>query len=234
MKREKQPTRVYSKSEEIRQSRVHGASLGKCLILAPLLFLMRLWTRTLRFSFEEGVARRLGDERSGYLILFWHSELFTIIELFKRYRTRAGIPMNGLVSPSKDGAWLASIFKLVGIKTIRGSTSRRGGQALLEMIRRLNAGEDVAITPDGPRGPAHHFNQGAALLAQKISGGVALISMKPRRAWYFNSWDRFSVPLPFSTIDVKVSLLQHDPSWETISTTELAKKFGEDLERLGK
>lgn len=235
MKREKQPTRKYTVSEQERQSRVHGASFGKCLLLAPLVFLGRLWTRTLRINFVDGdeVRRRISTDKNGFLIAFWHGELFTIVEMLKRYRVRAGVPMSGLVSPSRDGAWLAAIFKLVGVKTVRGSTSRRGGQALLEMSRLLKAGEDVAVTPDGPRGPRHHFNQGGALLAQKSGCTVALLSMKPRCARYLGSWDKFAVPAPFSTIDVRIEFLDHEARWETISTTELAKEFEQKLIALG-
>lgn len=233
MKRQKQPTRKYDENEARRQNRVHGASFFKCCLLAPLLFLMRLWTRTLRFNFELPEQKKYFENaKNGHLILFWHGQLFTIVEVFKRFRTKAGVPMNGLVSPSRDGAWLATIFKLVGVKTVRGSTSRRGGQALLEMARLLDAGEDVAITPDGPRGPEHHFNQGAALLAQKSNSIVLLLAMNPRHAWHFNSWDKFGVPIPFSTIDIRAEMLPHDANWETMNTTELAHEFGEKLKNL--
>ena len=175
-----------------RQRRVREIPLWQMALLFPLSLLLRTWLWTLRITIPPEAAKQVAEQRHSLIVVFWHNRLFISADLRRRFRPFG--KMNGLVSPSKDGAWLAAFFRFLGIGAVRGSTSRRGGQAMLEIYRKLSRGEDVAITPDGPRGPRYKFNPGAALIAQKTHCPVALIGSEYSRAIRFKSWDGFILP----------------------------------------
>ena len=103
-----------------------------------------------------------------------------------------------MVSASKDGGLLASVLECNGVQPVRGSTSRRGRQALLELTTWAERGYDLAITPDGPRGPCYVVQDGVTSLAQLT--GLAVIPVSYHLSWKIclKSWDRFQIPLPFS------------------------------------
>ena len=103
-----------------------------------------------------------------------------------------------LISASKDGALLAAVLRSFGVEAVRGSSSRRGGQALLELTSWAGRGYDLAVTPDGPRGPRHIVQDGVMALAQVT--GLPIIPYSCRLGWkiQLKSWDRFQIPLPFS------------------------------------
>ena len=110
--------------------------------------------------------------------------------------------MAGLVSASKDGALLAAIFERFGVEPVRGSSSRRGAQALRELTTWAERGYDLAITPDGPRGPRYVVEDGAMPLAQLT--GLPIVPVSYYLNWKIRvkSWDRFQIPLPFSRCEV--------------------------------
>ena len=108
-----------------------------------------------------------------------------------------------MVSASRDGAWLAAFFRMLGVETVRGSRHFRGAEALRAMLAKLKAGHDVAVTPDGSRGPCYDMKPGALLLARSAKTPVLLLSAKFGRAWRLKSWDRFFLPVPFSRIELR-------------------------------
>jgi lysophospholipid acyltransferase (LPLAT)-like uncharacterized protein len=107
-----------------------------------------------------------------------------------------------LTSPSKDGDILAGVMANLGMGSVRGSSSRRGSTAIRELSSLLEAGVDLAITPDGPRGPKYALGPGAVFLAQKT--GVPIIPLHARYHWAIRlkTWDSFAIPLPFSRVDI--------------------------------
>jgi len=107
-----------------------------------------------------------------------------------------------MVSASKDGALLVAILNLFNVQPVRGSSSRRGRQALLELKTWAERGYDLAITPDGPRGPCYSVQDGIVSLAQVT--GFAIIPVSFTIGWKIRakSWDRFQIPLPFSQCEV--------------------------------
>jgi lysophospholipid acyltransferase (LPLAT)-like uncharacterized protein len=112
--------------------------------------------------------------------------------------------MAGMVSASRDGALLARILELFGVEPVRGSTSRRGPQALRELTTWGERGYDLAITPDGPRGPCYVVQDGVMALAQLT--GLPIVPVSYHLNWKFRpkSWDRFQVPLPFARCEVTI------------------------------
>jgi len=154
-------------------------------------------------------------------VVFWHCWLFIASEGHRRFRGKQ--PTYGLVSASKDGAWLAAFFELVGLHSVRGSSSRRGREALQELREVLAAGNDVALTPDGPRGPMFSFKPGAAILARRSGVRLLLVGVRCPTAWSAKSWDQFRVPLPFSRITLRS---------EFVSPQELPEDLSECAEVL--
>jgi lysophospholipid acyltransferase (LPLAT)-like uncharacterized protein len=107
-----------------------------------------------------------------------------------------------LISASRDGELLADAIKRFDYDVVRGSSSRLGASAILQLTEVLASGRDVVITPDGPRGPAYELGPGIIFLAQKSGAAVVPINMEYSSCWRIKSWDRFIVPRPFSKVRV--------------------------------
>jgi lysophospholipid acyltransferase (LPLAT)-like uncharacterized protein len=107
-----------------------------------------------------------------------------------------------LISASKDGAFLASILENFDVQPVRGSSSRRGAQALLELTGWAERGYHIAVTPDGPRGPCYSVHDGIIALAQVT--GHPIVPYTCQLGWKIRlkSWDRFQIPLPFSRCEM--------------------------------
>jgi lysophospholipid acyltransferase (LPLAT)-like uncharacterized protein len=179
--------------------------IKRCLARA-LAFLLKLWTKTLSVAIDEESLRLLEHHKNtSKICALWHNRLFIAAHLFQKYFQDTA--MYGLISPSRDGAWLSEIYTNMGIRIIRGSSKRGGSDALLAMINTIRAGHSVAITPDGPRGPCYHVKPGIAILAKETQTPIMLVSIDIPRAWQVNSWDRFYIPKPFSTISVTIHVL---------------------------
>jgi lysophospholipid acyltransferase (LPLAT)-like uncharacterized protein len=134
----------------------------------------------------------------------WHNRLALCMKIYfafgiKRHQT-AGLA--GLVSASRDGAFLSAVLKRFGVQPVRGSSSRRGAQALLELTTWAERGYDLAITPDGPRGPRYIVQDGAMSLAQITGLPVVPVSYFLKWKIQLKSWDGFQIPLPFSVCEV--------------------------------
>ncbi|MDP4198420.1 MAG: DUF374 domain-containing protein [Bacteroidota bacterium] len=151
--------------------------------------------RTLRFRWSGETL----PERS--IVMFWHGKM---LAGWYAVRTRAPV---ALVSRSKDGQLLSSVLVRWGYQLARGSTGKRGREALDVAIRMLNEGEadTLAITPDGPRGPRHIFKRGAFIAAREADVPLYMLTIRYRwRTVLTKSWDRFEVPLPFSRVEIQV------------------------------
>jgi lysophospholipid acyltransferase (LPLAT)-like uncharacterized protein len=107
-----------------------------------------------------------------------------------------------LVSASKDGALLAAVLSRFGVEQIRGSSSRRGPQALLELTSHAEMGYDLAVTPDGPRGPRYVVQQGVIALGQVTGLPIIPVTCNMRWKVCLKSWDRFQIPLPLSRCEL--------------------------------
>ncbi len=108
-----------------------------------------------------------------------------------------------LVSASKDGEIIAKSVEAMDIGTVRGSTTKQGGRALVEMVHVIRAGRVGLVTPDGPRGPRHHLQPGVIMLAQKTRVPIIPYHVEATRQWLWTkSWDQHHIPKPFSTIVV--------------------------------
>ncbi len=140
------------------------------------------------------------------IFCIWHNRLATCVKVLDVHRRphNSGAGMAALISASKDGAFLARILEWFRVQPVRGSSSRRGAQALLELTTWAERGYDLGITPDGPRGPCYQIQEGITTLAQVT--GLPIIPVVMNLNWKIKvkSWDRFQIPLPFALCEVCV------------------------------
>ena len=196
------------------------------LALSPLGLLYRIWLLTLRMetvSSEED--SDLHDVSEPTIIVPWHNRLFAAGEYVRRYRK--GRYCYGLISGSRDGAWLESFYRWSGLRSVRGSRNKRGAGALRDLSRLLRSGCDVGITPDGSRGPC-------LLLAKVSKSPILLLSFEFGSAWRLNSWDEFYVPKPFSKLIVRGKKIASEELFADHTPDEAAKVVEEELMKLTK
>jgi lysophospholipid acyltransferase (LPLAT)-like uncharacterized protein len=176
---------------------------GRKLVLAHVAgLLMRLWVATLRITADERSSERFSAMGEPMLFVLWHNRLFIAGHLARRYR--AGRPLHALISTSNDGAWLTAFFATMGLKAVRGSSSKGGREAVNELLQILRDGGDAGITPDGPRGPIYVAKPGALLLARRSGASIAMLGADYESAWKLRSWDGFLLPHPFSRIHLTI------------------------------
>jgi lysophospholipid acyltransferase (LPLAT)-like uncharacterized protein len=132
-------------------------------------------------------------------VVFWHGEILPIAWGHR------GSGIAPLISTHADGEIIARIVEGLGYRTVRGSTSRGGARAVLEMTRLVADGITIAVTPDGPRGPRHEFAPGALVVAQRSGRPLMAVRASADRAWRLRSWDRHLVPKPFATVTYRYS-----------------------------
>lgn len=211
---------------------VNQAGLSKRLALLPAAWVYRAWVRTLRLRFDADIADALRRDSRGALFVLWHNRAFLSAHLHNILRPR-GKKIFGLVSASRDGAWLSAVFARFGISVIRGSSSRRGSHALRESLRVLRAGHDIGITLDGPRGPAYIAKEGIGLLARHSGAPVVHVVPCYPSAWRLRSWDRFFIPKPFSRVDLRIHRETPDESGHASPRSDArGRAIGETLRRL--
>ena len=138
-------------------------------------------------------------ERRAVIYVVWHGRILLVPWLNARLRRRRGAraPLV-LASRSRDGEVGARYVEHFGLSVVRGSSSRGGGAALRALVRAIRDGVDVAIVPDGPRGPREQLQPGVATLAALTGAPVVPLAVGARPARRLRSWDRFLVPLPFA------------------------------------
>jgi lysophospholipid acyltransferase (LPLAT)-like uncharacterized protein len=137
------------------------------------------------------------------IFALWHNRLGIAMEFWRRGQIwQPNARLAALISASRDGGLLAQTFSNFGVLPIRGSSSRRGPQALIELVRVLRQGYHVAITPDGPRGPKYIVQPGIISLAQVSGRPIIPVGAKISSKLQLRSWDQFQVPLPLSRCEL--------------------------------
>jgi lysophospholipid acyltransferase (LPLAT)-like uncharacterized protein len=166
-------------------------------------FVERLVTTTLRYEWRD--ASGLTDPASARPVIFclWHNRLALSMVVHRKYPGK----LAAMISASKDGALLSAVLSKFGVLAVRGSSSRRGPQALLELTRQAERGNDLAITPDGPRGPRYVVQAGVISLAQVTGLSIVPVTWNASRKICTKSWDRFQIPLPFA----RCEMVLHQP-----------------------
>lgn len=161
---------------------------------------------TLRYHWARD-PRELPQAGRPYIFCTWHNRLPLSLLMYRQYvRAAQGVArMAAIVSASRDGALLSRVLELFGVQPARGSSSRRGAQVLLELSTWAERGYDIAFAPDGPRGPRYQLKDGVITLAQMTGRPLVAASYHLSRKITLRNWDRFQIPLPFSTCTFHVS-----------------------------
>lgn len=154
------------------------------------------WTMRLTTLHRERV-EALWRRGQNIIIAFWHGRGL-LLPLVGLEMVRAGRRLHVLVSQHQDGEMIARAIGYFGGRAVRGSSTRGGEPALLQMVSLAREGADVAITPDGPVGPAGTVHPGVIELARLTGLPIVPLSVGASRGWRLKSWDRFLVPAPFS------------------------------------
>jgi lysophospholipid acyltransferase (LPLAT)-like uncharacterized protein len=168
--------------------------------------LVRCVALTVRYRLNDTSGLFASAPRERIIFAIWHNRLALSLMMYRRYVQRRAPErrLAAMVSASRDGGLLTRVLELFNVQPVRGSSSRRGPQALREMVSWAESGYDLAITPDGPRGPGYHVQEGVISTAQLTGLAIVPVSYYLNRKIRAKSWDRFQVPLPFARCDVFV------------------------------
>ncbi|MFP3979834.1 MAG: lysophospholipid acyltransferase family protein [Desulfobacterales bacterium] len=164
------------------------------------------------------------------LLCVWHQQFFSLIRYYRRYRKYGPSLM---ISRSRDGEMIAGVAELTGWHVVRASSSKGGREGLQQMVRRLHATGIAAQILDGPRGPAGVVKNGAISMAQGAGAVIVPVYVIAEKAWYFNSWDRFQVPKPFSRVTIRYGDMIRFAPADTDQEFERQRKYLEDTMRPG-
>ena len=138
-----------------------------------------------------------------FITAFWHGDL--IYQPFLYFQLRKVPNINVVISDHFDGQIIAKTIEHLKLNTIHGSSTRNAAKVLITAIKSLKNGGDIGITPDGPKGPRHEVADGVIIMAQKTKAKVIVFSCVPRSYWQLKSWDRFTIPKPFTRLDFYAS-----------------------------
>ncbi len=217
---------------EFRVGKIH---LKAQLLVALITGAIRLIGLTLRIRVTDRAGYLTGDHAGRYIFVFWHNRMFIMPLVYSRFyfrrKTGTATAANVLTSFSGEGTLLSKIVAGFGMGAVRGSSSRRGAVALLELSRKIEDGYDVIVTPDGPRGPRYQLGPGVIFLAEKTETPIMPIEVKYSRSIKLGTWDRFEIPLPFSRVDVIFHPRHHIPTLETDEAFETERKSLETVLR---
>jgi lysophospholipid acyltransferase (LPLAT)-like uncharacterized protein len=170
------------------------------LIVGSAGLLIRALASTWRIEVRNGhYLEGLRNAGNPFIFALWHGQLLPLLW----HHRRQGISL--VISEHRDGERIAQVAKGLGYELVRGSSTRGGGRALIQLSRVLQSGKEAAITPDGPKGPARSVAQGVLIAAQRSGAAILPIAASADRAWRANSWDSFLIPKPFARVTVSYS-----------------------------
>jgi lysophospholipid acyltransferase (LPLAT)-like uncharacterized protein len=156
-------------------------------------WVVRLLAKTMRFEvLHSEIPESFWKKKIPVIGAFWHSRLLMMPVVYRGNR------LSFLVSPHRDGQVVGRAFKKFGFMPILGSTHKGGSHALQGMIRAIREGYDVAIVPDGPRGPSERVQLGVIELARRTGAPILPVSFSASKRKIMKTWDRFLLPIPFS------------------------------------
>jgi len=167
-------------------------SVGEVVIPAIIYMLMRIVWYTTRKEFH--FVTSIGEEQ--HVCVTWHGELFMSTQAYRRIHKKH--KASAIISSHFDGGLIAGTLRFLNIRPLRGSTKKGAKQVLLQAFKSMKSGEEVLITPDGPRGPRHSMSDGAVGLALKSKLPIFVMNYKASHYWQLSSWDSFVIPKPFS------------------------------------
>ncbi|MBI3874099.1 MAG: lysophospholipid acyltransferase family protein [Arcobacter sp.] len=201
--------------------------IKKNLLISVLPFFLQLFAKIIYLTNKKVFIYPANMNDENFILSFWHGDL-----LMQPFNYRA-FKINGVVkviiSEHSDGEIIRRTVEHLGVNSLSGSSTRGGAKALLGAIKALQNGIDVAITPDGPKGPAHSIADGIIMIAQKTNSKILCFGSKPSSYWKLNSWDSFIIPKPFGTIKFIIG----EPFLiNGLSIEDAKEKINKNMERL--
>lgn len=177
-------------SEAARQRRISWLA-----VIGTMLLRVLGWTWRVRFTNDE-ILRAEHLQGRPVILVLWHGQLLPLLWALRNRQ------ISVIISEHSDGEIIARVARSLGCRLVRGSTSRGAARALLGAAREIEAGFDLAITPDGPRGPVRSVAPGALVIAQRTGAALLPVAAWANRAWRLRSWDSFVIPKPFARVVV--------------------------------
>ena len=174
-------------------------------VVPPLIYtIMRFIWYSSRKNFH--YITDIGEEQ--HVCVCWHNELFMSPQAYRKIHPKHSA--SAIISSHFDGSLIASTLKMLKIRPLRGSTKKGARQVLLQAFKSIKSGEEVLITPDGPRGPRHSMSDGAIGIALKSGLPIFVMNYQAEKYWELGSWDRFIIPKPFTKIDFYIQSLSFE------------------------
>lgn len=188
--------------------------------------IVRCMAATIRFRLDDRSGCFSSPPKEAIIFAVWHNRLALSLTMYERFvrRHQPERKLACLVSASKDGGLLVRVMELFRVESVRGSSSRRGAQALRELVALGERDYDIAITPDGPRGPCYTVRDGVIATAQLT--GLTIVPASYRLNWKIRlkSWDRFQIPLPFARCDITTGKVMRVPRETTEAEREVLRQ----------
>ena len=166
------------------------------IIIPPLVYMfMRIiwYTTSKKFHFITSISEQQ------HVCVTWHGELFMSPQAYRHIHKKH--PASAIISSHFDGSLIAKTLQFLSIRPLRGSSKKGAKQVLLQAFKSIKSGEEVLITPDGPRGPRHSMSDGAIGIALKSNLPIFVMNFKAKSYWQLKSWDSFVIPKPFTKVD---------------------------------
>ena len=177
-------------------------------LFLPIVGLMYFYKLLMRRRYDDHIGV-LNNPNPPGIAVTWHNRLMFFPLMFpKKLRNCT----SAVISASRDGQYVADLVHWMGIESIRGSSSRKGMNAVNGAVKALEAGRYVAFTPDGPRGPRYHMSKGPIYLASRFQVPVYPVAVNYSSYWELKSWDRFQIPKPFAKVTLVIGEGIHIPS----------------------
>jgi len=139
------------------------------------------------------------EENENFIVSMWHGDLLMQPFNYQNFRPKGTV--KAIISEHRDGEAIRKTVEYLGIGSLAGSSTRGGAKALIGAIRSIKNGIDIAITPDGPKGPIYSVADGVVIISQKTKAKILPFSCVPSKYWKMKSWDKFVIPKPFGNID---------------------------------
>lgn len=189
--------------------------MGRTILLFIAKILFTIIAKTWRFE-------QISLPSEASIVAFWHGGMLPCWYYFRTVK-----PI-GIVSKSKDGEILSNLLEAWGYSLVRGSSSSGGSEVLQQMTKHASNGNIILITPDGPRGPKELFKVGAVIASQRSQVPLLLVKPSVHASYIFKkSWDKFSVPLPFTTIRFSIKKIEAiSPTVTPNEIEEIASECG--------
>jgi lysophospholipid acyltransferase (LPLAT)-like uncharacterized protein len=193
--------------------------LGQFILPLLLYLLIRTIWYTTRKKFH--FVTPLGEEQ--HVCVTWHGELCMTPQAYRHIHPKQ--PASAIISAHFDGSLIAGALGFLKIRALRGSSRKGARQVLIQAFKSIKSGEEVLITPDGPKGPRHNMSDGAVGIALKSKLPIFVMNFKASSYWQLKSWDKFVIPKPFSIVDFYIQSLSLEGMTEEEAKSYLSQKM---------